>query len=498
MNVVDGAKVRKLLTRACDVVVVGSGPAGAAVARTVATGGLDVVVVEEGPLIEPGKYAPDAFGAMADAYREMGASVTRGRAPMPYLQGRAVGGGSVINGAISWRLPRDVHDEWCAADPALADALPWPALDSVHDEVEARLHIRPTSPSVQGANDVLLARGAEALGLAHRPIRRNVAGCEGLGRCLQGCPKGRKTSMDRTYLRDACENGAEILSGITARKILIEGGRATGVMGTAEGGATVRVSARHAVVVAASAIQSPLLLWRSGIRNGPVGEGFQCHPGVSMAGYFDTPVRIWTGSTQGHEVIGLRREGLKFEALGFDVAIAATRLKSAGRAYAREIAKLDHWAGWGAAVRAEARGRVRPGWGGGASVAYTLTPADMKKIRRGLSVLGRMMLAAGARYVTPGVAGFDDRVTDPRRLSALEEEGPRDPRAYAMVTTHLFGTCRMGSDPERSVVRPDFRHHALGGLYVADSSVFPSSTGVNPQTSIIALATVCGRRVLER
>jgi choline dehydrogenase-like flavoprotein len=65
------------------------------------------------------------------------------------------------------------------------------------------------------------------------------------------------------------------------------------------------------------------------------------------------------------------------------------------------------------------------------------------------------------------------------------------------AVTHMFGTCRMGSDPERSVVGPDFRHHAVDGLYVADSSVFPSNLGVNPQIPVMAVATLCGRRVLE-
>ena len=57
--------------------------------------------------------------------------------------------------------------------------------------------------------------------------------------------------------------------------------------------------------------------------------------------------------------------------------------------------------------------------------------------------------------------------------------------------THLFGTARMGSDPRASVVRPDFRHHHVDGLYVADSSVFPSNLGVNPQIAIMALAQLC-------
>jgi choline dehydrogenase-like flavoprotein len=66
---------------------------------------------------------------------------------------------------------------------------------------------------------------------------------------------------------------------------------------------------------------------------------------------------------------------------------------------------------------------------------------------------------------------------------------------YAMSMTHLFGTARLGSDPATSVVRPDFRHHATEALYVADSSVFPSNLGVNPQIAIMALAEICADRV---
>jgi choline dehydrogenase-like flavoprotein len=64
--------------------------------------------------------------------------------------------------------------------------------------------------------------------------------------------------------------------------------------------------------------------------------------------------------------------------------------------------------------------------------------------------------------------------------------------------THLFATARMGSDRTASVVRPDFRHHTIAGLYVADSSVFPSNLGVNPQIAIMALAQLCARSIALR
>jgi len=64
-----------------------------------------------------------------------------------------------------------------------------------------------------------------------------------------------------------------------------------------------------------------------------------------------------------------------------------------------------------------------------------------------------------------------------------------------MTMTHMFGTCKMGTNPTQSVVGPDFEHHTVAKLYVADSSVFPSNTGVNPQTSIIAMASLCGEAI---
>lgn len=494
---IDGATQLLPLTLRADLVVVGSGPAGCAVAREAALAGARVVVVEAGRWVRPEEFALSAFDSMAGYYRAMGAQVVLGRAPMPYVQGKMVGGSSPINGAICWRLPRDVHSAWVAADPALADALPWPVLETVTDAIEERLHVAPTDPAIAGAKNLLMARGAEALGLEHRPIRRNVQGCEGLGRCLQGCPNGRKLSVDATLLADAEAAGAVVLSSTEVTGIEVAGGRARAVVGRCDGGARVRVEVARAVVVAASAIQSPALLLQSGLTQGPVGEHLQCHPGVSLSGTFAEPVRMWQGATQGHEVIGLRHQGLKFEALGFDLAILASRLPGFGQPFARELAAMAHQVDWGVAVRAQARGRVRR-LAGRTLVTYSPTPGDVAKFRTGLRVLGEMMLAAGARHVALGVRGAPVRTDRAADLHAFERDGPTSPAAYTAAITHMFSTCRMGSDPRHSVVGPEFAHHAVSGLYVADSSVFPTNLGVNPQIAICAVATLCARQALGR
>ncbi len=495
MNVLEGRTLKAEHRNQFDFVVVGSGPAGATVAHRLAHGGASVAVVEDGPRVLPHQFPADGFTAMAQLYRDMGSSVLTGNAPMPFVQGRVVGGTSVVNGAISWRFPKDVYREWVHADEQLGDALPWAAIEGALDQVEQELNIAPTDPAVQGANNDLLADGAEALGIEHRPIRRNVRGCRGLGQCLQGCPEGHKLSMDQSYLPEACHQGAQIISETHIDQVLVEKGRAVAVVGHSAGGATVRLNARRAVVLAASAVQTPVLLLRSRIRHGPVGENFQCHPGASVAGRFTQPVRLWTGATQGHEVIGLRHEGLKFEALGYDLALVAMRLKGQGQRLCQQLATMEHWCQWGVALRAQGRGWVRPGRQR-AKVKFDLTRQDVERLRRGVSLLGQMLLAAGAEVVTPGVHGWHERVSDQAQMERFEQEGPLKPKAYAMAVTHMFGTCRMGTDPGQNVVRPDFRHHAIEGLYVADSSVFPTNLGVNPQSSIIALAKLCAAGLL--
>jgi choline dehydrogenase-like flavoprotein len=260
----------------------------------------------------------------------------------------------------------------------------------------------------------------------------------------------------------------------------------------------VTVRARHAVVLAASAIQTPLLLRASGLTRGPVGDGLMAHPGVSVTGLFDHDVDNHRGATQGHEVIGLRHEGIKIEALGFDLSILASRIPGVGRDFARRLGELRRHAVWGAALRAQAQGRVRPGlpgMGGRAFVRYVLTVDDVMKARRATRVMCDLFLAAGARAAYPGVVGVAPAVHTHEEAARIEEQGPLDARAYSMSMTHLFATARMGSDPAKSVVGLDFQHYDVRGLFVADSSVFPSNTGVNPQLAIMALAHQCARVV---
>jgi choline dehydrogenase-like flavoprotein len=492
MHIVDGREVETTLERECDVAVVGSGPAGATAARDLARQGARVVVLEQGPWIHPDEFPDDMYSALSMMFREMAASLTDSWPPIPILQGVAVGGSSVMNGAICWRLPREVYDEWAERDPAFREDNPWETLQADFDAIEAELDIGPTDNHAAGRHNELFAEGAEALGYEHKPTDLNVKNnCQ---HSLRGCPQGNRMSMERTYLPEMCEAGGEIISSATVKWIDRENGRATGVRAVTPAGGDVVVRADRAVVMAASAIQTPALLQFNGIDHGPVGEHLQSHPGASVVGRFDESVKMWTGATQGHETLELKGEGIKMETLGYNPTLATMRMDAIGRDLTREIERLDQWMNGGAAVRAEAHGTVRARANGEATVSYVPTERDFRKLRKGSAVLGEILLEAGAEEVSLGAPGWEN-VDSREEIEQFKTEGPTNPESFELILSHLFGTCRMGSDPANNVVDTDFEHHGVDRLYVADSSVFPSNTGVNPQLSIIALARQCARHI---
>jgi choline dehydrogenase-like flavoprotein len=103
-----------------------------------------------------------------------------------------------------------------------------------------------------------------------------------------------------------------------------------------------------------------------------------------------------------------------------------------------------------------------------------------------------MHFLAGATEVLLNVHGLPESLTSIDQVK-LFDDAPLNPQSYSLVATHLFGTCRAGSNPADAVVDARLKVHGREGLYVMDASVMPSNTGVNPQHGIMAVATVASR-----
>ncbi|MEW5738407.1 MAG: GMC family oxidoreductase [Myxococcota bacterium] len=484
-----------------DFVVVGSGAGGAAAAVTLARGGASVALIEAGPWRDPDDYPHSAYGTMRDLMDDWGSQVTMGRALWPVVQARVVGGTTVINSAICVRTPGDIFRQW-EREHGLT-GLEQPVL-SAQEQLERELSAEEVPEAARGRSNVLAKAGGDALRWADSHyMRRYVKACEGSGRCLQGCRGKRKQSLNLTFVPEVLSRGGAVVSCAPVERIVFEGTRATGVRGcfvhpqTRAKGAPFFLRAKKAVVVAASATHSPVLLARSGVRLPALGEFFRAHPGTGVFGDYETPVDMNVGATQGWASIAFRESpGLKLETLAIPPELVASRLAGGGRELMARLARYRHLAMWCHAVRAESTGTVKPSrLGGRPVVRYTLDRRDMERFRQGMVLLARQHFAAGARRVIPGISGMPYELTADQ--VSLLEEAPLDPRRYVAILSHLFGGCVMGRDERRSVTDARGRVHGVQGLVVADASVIPTNLGVNPQHTIMALAQVFAALLLE-
>jgi choline dehydrogenase-like flavoprotein len=476
-----------------DVVVVGSGAGGAMVARELARHGLAVVVVEEGR-----RFTVDEFRSQhpltrwTEMYRGAGTTMALGHPPVVLPLGRGVGGTTLVNSGTSFRTPARVLRRW--RDRHGVDLADEAEFTTLLDEVERTLAVAPVPDAVMGANGRTTLRGAEALGWSSGPLSRNAPGCAGSCQCALGCPRNAKYGVHLNALPQACEAGARILSEARVTRVLHRRGRVQGVRARRRDGTELEIRAPR-VVVACGTTQTPPLLRASGL--GPhrqLGRNLALHPAVGVSARFDEPVVSWQGVLQSAQVDQFHAaDGIMLEATAMPPGMGSIGMPGYGRRLLEELERADHYASLGAMIADAPSGAVHR-VGSRTVVRYQLARTDAHRLLKAVALMGRVMLAAGAREVVTGVPGRGPV----RSLAELDGVvGDADPRRLHVSAFHPTGTARLGADPGHSPVDPQGRLRGVDGVWVADGSVVPSCPEVNPQITIMALALGIAHRMLR-
>ena len=483
----------------CDFVVVGSGAGGAVAAAVLAEAGHEVVVLEAGPYLDRRSYPEEPLAAMVALYRDGGVTVAEGRPAVPIPVGRAVGGTTVINSGTCFRTPAVVRARW-----AREHGIAWATeLEREYEQAERLLEVAPVDPETMGRNGRLIRDGAEALGLSHAPLSRNAGRCTQCSSCPNGCRLDAKRAMHVSYLPRAVAAGARVRAGVEARLINFDGDRATGVecrAGVAAAGAPGRpfgVRARRGVVLAGGAFGTPELLLRSGFASpsGQLGRNLRLHPATWVGGRFDEPVRGWEGVMQSYAVDEWEDRGVLLEATFTPLAFGGGWLPGAGVEHQERMLRYGDVASTGIHVSDRSAGRVGIARDGSLRVTYQLNREDAGRLVFGIARASEILYAAGAREVYPQISGL---VGLPRGRIADLEASPPPRSALRLEAFHPMGTARMDASPARGVTAPDGSVHGADALYVADAGLLPSSIGVNPMLTIIAIAARVATQVAER
>jgi acyl-CoA reductase-like NAD-dependent aldehyde dehydrogenase/choline dehydrogenase-like flavoprotein len=481
-----------------DVCIVGSGAGGGVIAGELAAAGKQVCVVEMGGYYDQADFNGLELGAYERMYLNGGPFPTAEN-QVSILAGSCLGGGTTINWTNSLRLHPWVREQW-ARDHGLEGVDS--DFDRHFDAVMERTSVNEDCSQLNGPH-MRLRDACEALGFDFRRTRRNtdpetydqaLAGFMGYGDVT-----GSKQGTLKTYLADAHDRGADLVVQCRVERILTEDGRAAGVEGTYTGadGSTARVVVRAPqVVVAAGAIESPALLMRSGIGGPAVGRHLRLHPTSVISGHYAEPQDPWLGAPQAalsHEFADLEDGyGFLIECPHHNTGVfAAASTWESGLQHKQEMLRFPNAISFINLTRDHGEGQVVIDAAGNAVPAYPLTDElDIRNIRRGLGEMIRMHDAAGAERIgaLKRKDGIWERGEDLDAYIDNVTNGSLAPFEQALFSAHQMGTCRMGTDPEDSVAGPWGELHDTKGVWIGDGSAFPTSSGVNPMMTIMALA----------
>lgn len=494
--------IREDILEEADVCVIGSGAAGAIIASKLARNGLSVVLLEKGGYYDAEDMNQREADMIPLLWKNNGAIFTDDLR-IVIVQGECLGGSTVINDAVCFATPKIIRDEWRRLGVNISDD-EW---DKAIDEVWRSINVSKVTYEELNKNNLLLKKGCELKGYKGSENYRNCKECMQCGFCHLGCHYETKQDMLVTYIRAALHEPnarIKIYCNCTAEEITHSNGIVDGINGKFIDKLNnvrfnIRVNAK-VVVISAGAIASSLLLMKNGIAISKAGKGLSLHPAGHLIAKFDEEINAHQGipmSYTCHEfgVTNGRYGGFLIEGIFLPIFQFAMGLPTFLVEHAKMMEDLKYYAMAGVLVRDQSNGNIEL-VNGKAKIHYEISELDLKTASEGLSRLAEIWFDLGAKEV------ITEHIDMPRLKS--KEDIPifvdtilKNPKGINFASAHPQGGNRMGEDSSTCVVDSHCKVHDFNNLFVCDASVFPTSVGVNPQITIMALAVMTADHILN-
>ena len=456
-----------------------------------ARAGRRIIVLEWGAKLREDEYVGREVEMARKLYVDSGGVLTRDRT-MTLAFGRAYGGSTVIYTGTSLRIPEDVVKRWAV-----------PGLDHADMDRRAKKYIQENNVHLLpddelNDNNRLFRLGCERLGYHVEQFPINVRGCRSSSLCNLGCPNQAKQGTHRVQLPAAEEAGVEVITNCKVERI---GDReCEAVLANPDYGepsawepGRYRIRAK-VIVLAASAVNSPALLLRSGFgdRLPALGRYLTLHPALILVGEHPAPISNVHGHPKSYYCDEFwRSDGFLLESCMYFPFTTAKNLIGFGaehselmRAFPRLqmilVLALDP---------PRADNRVTVDGHGQPVVDYTLTDDVLDSLHASMLASARVFFAAGARRIhAPAATKFFIDASEQADLDRLIPRARVQPGRISITSAHLMGGCRMGRDSSDAVTDSWGRVHGVPWLRVADASLFPRCSEINPYITVMALA----------
>lgn len=464
---------------------------------------------------------------------EAGLSSTSDDGSMAIIAASTFGGGTTVNWAASLQTPCYVRREW-----AEKHKLPFFQSGTFQrhlDEVSSRMGV--SLPASQNHRNTTLLSGGHKLGFTSATVPQNAPPTHADPWCSFGCgcpPNSRKMGGTHTWLPDASRAGARFMTEFTAQSLVfsdVSKKRAIGVRGIYGPLKTpVTIKARE-VVVAAGTLNTPSLLTNSGLRNSHIGANLFLHPTTMVYARFPERTNPSTGSPltaiiTSFDNLNKSGHGVRIETPIMSLATGLFLLPWAGgEQFKKDVLTYQHIDNYICIVRDKNPGRVRRDQEGKLKITYTASREEKSWMMEGIQAACKTAYVQGADKIWAPVVGFPPflrnagvatRVDDVLTSSGLDLDDPgvlegRFSKWLAEVrsmglpnpgtmwgSAHQMSSCRMSATKSDGVVDPYGRVWGTKGLSIADASILPTASGVNPMITVMATAAWVAENVVER
>lgn len=501
-----------------DIVIVGSGCGGAVAAHTLAQAGHKVMVVDKSYYFSPETLPLSELEGTMHMFAN-GGVLASDDGSISIVAGSVWGGGGTVNWSAALQTTGPVRREW--SQKFGLSHFNGPDFQQDLDYVCDRMGVGASDIPHNKTNRVLL-EGGRRLGWNTKVVPQNTGGeAHNCGYCTLGCGSCGKKGPTESWLPDAAKAGALFLEGFDTDKILFDDNKhAIGVQGYWTSRArtghvngpgrrtrSVIIKAKR-VISSASALGTPALLLRSGIKNPHVGRHLHLHPVALLAGVWNEDVRPWEGPI----LTAVCSEFDNMDGEGYGPKLEGTCVLpgfflpsfnwNSGLSFKDHAAMLKRMTGYISLTRDRYGGRVYlDSKTGKTKIKYTPSKHDQNHILEGIIRLAQINYIMGCLEIhitVPGIRPFVRTAADDPSKSSLNDplfcQWLEDVRSHgfpspdtAFASAHQMGSCRMGTASSNSVVDAKGQVWGRPGLYICDTSVFPSASGVNPMITCMAI-----------
>lgn len=507
-----------------DVLIIGSGAGGSVVASILSKSNHNVLVVEKGSYFPTEQISGSVKGGRR--MFEGNGMITTADGKMMVLAASTFGGGTTVNWSASIQTPYHIRHSW-----ANQYGLPYYSTQGFASDLNSVIdRLGVSNQFIQHSRgNQLFMKGCRDLGIHVDQIPQNTAGhAHDCGMCGWGCPFGEKQGASRTWLKDCAQAGGKFMTEAVVERILF-GNKPEDLNNSSDYlqnhsrpssarsraiGALVRVKnrsepilirARKAVVCSGGSINTPAILLRSGVDGGgTVGDGLHLHPCSFVTGFFDEEIRPWEGSIM--TAISCEVENLNGSHFGSKVEVmfsnpgqfAGIGAKwNSSESHKQDMLEFKNSFTLVIIGRDRDKGRVTIDERGQPIINYEISKFDSQSVLAGVIKGCEVMNRIGAKrinttqYNVDPFVKIDDKELNEKKFQDWIEEvklAEISPGWGPIGTAHQMGSCPMGNHPKHSVVDENGKVWGMKSLYIADASVLPTSTGVNPAITTMGVS----------